>query len=326
MIRRHRPAALNAALSLTLLATASVRTADAQIGRIRRAAQDAARELPNPARLLEAPPPITTNLGDARWSVDSLDSHNPDPGIFRPITELARAPDHGGFVLQAGHWAYQSQSYCLKAGTHGPGGGDGYLFAPPAGPAEDHVVSILRNSEQHPDIPQRDVQVLLWAIIAHAKFEDLSPGLKATAARLLTPQQIATLNRSALDILPDEVLERAIRESPPLVQQAFRAEAQLRRMLATTDHSFDQLERAAVLAGVAPRGPGSRDVPLGRWSLHPDGYYVRYIPSGYSSTRVEIWVLAGSPGVGREFRPWHHIAVPGNTGRQRLIQSARMHT
>jgi hypothetical protein len=64
-------------------------------------------------------------------------------------------------------------------------------------------------------------------------------------------------------------------------------------------------------------------VPSGRWSMHPDGYFVRYLPSGYSSTRVEIWVPQGSPAVGKEYDPAAHIAVPGNTARQRLIQSGR---
>ena len=47
------------------------------------------------------------------------------------------------------------------------------------------------------------------------------------------------------------------------------------------------------------------------------------LPSGYSETRVQIWVPQGSPAVGREFDPSLHIAVPGNTSRQRLIQSGR---
>jgi hypothetical protein len=49
---------------------------------------------------------------------------------------LQRTPN-GGFVVQYGYYTLQTQSYCLKAGTHGPGGGDGYLYAPPKGPAED---------------------------------------------------------------------------------------------------------------------------------------------------------------------------------------------
>ncbi|HYE95084.1 MAG TPA: hypothetical protein VD962_02665, partial [Rubricoccaceae bacterium] len=226
-------------------------------------------------------------------------------------------------VLQPGYFSMQTQSYCLKAGTHGPGGGDGYLYAPPVGPAEDAVTTIVRNSVNHPEIAQHQIQTLLWAIIARAKFEDLSTEHKATASRLLTPRQLASLNRSALDLLPGPGLDAAVDRMPPLVQQAFRAEAELRQMLTSPGASFAEMERVAVLSGAVGMGPGSRAVPSGRWSLHPDGYYVRYLPSGYSSTRVEIWVPQGSPAVGREYDPATHIAVPGNTARQRLIQSGR---
>ena len=97
----------------------------------------------------------------------------------------------------------------------------------------------------------------------------------------------------------------------------------MRQMFATGGATYSDLERVAVLSGAAPQGPGSREIPSGRWSLHPDGYYVRYIPSGYQTTRVEIWVPQGSTAVGKEYDPATHIAVPGNTSRQRLIQSGR---
>ena len=74
---------------------------------------------------------------------------------------------------------------------------------------------------------------------------------------------------------------------------------------------------------MAPMGAGSQEVPSGRWSLHPDGYYVRYLPQGYSHTLVQIWVPQGAPAVGKEFDPATHVAVPGNTSRQRLGQSGR---
>ncbi len=80
-----------------------------------------------------------------------------------------------------------------------------------------------------------------------------------------------------------------------------------------------------MLAGAVGLGPGSRAVPSGRWSLHPDGYYVRYLPQGYSHTVTQIWVPQGSPAVGRDYDPATHIAVPGNTARQRLIQSGRVY-
>jgi hypothetical protein len=319
-ITRRRAASLLAAsaLALTLVPSSVL----AQIGRIRDAARRTA-ERTNPARLLQGDPPITTSLTDAVWAVDTLDNHNPPPEVFAPLGSLERGPN-GGFILRAGHFAQQNQSYCLKAGTHGPGGGDGYLYAPPRGPADDQVMTIVRNSVRHPDIPQHNIQFLLWAIIARAKFDELSNDLKLVAARLLSPQQVATLNRNALDLLPGPVLQQALADMPPLVRQVFEAEARLREMFRSADTRFEDMERVAVLAGLAPRGEGSRDVPMGRWSRHPDGYYVRYLPSGYSSTRIEVWVPEGSPAIGRELDPATHIAVPGNTARQRLIQSARV--
>ena len=50
----------------------------------------------------------------------------------------------------------------------------------------------------------------------------------------------------------------------------------------------------AVLSGNAPLGPVAKRA---EWPLvmHPDGYFGVTLPSGYSSTRVEIWVPQGSP-------------------------------
>ena len=314
-----RPAAL--AVFALLLISSLADVTPAQIGGLGGLGDKLKKKAPNVSSLLEGKPPITTSLSDAVWGDASKDGFTPRSATASLMT-LQRTPN-GGFVLAPGHYAIQAQSYCLKAGTHGPGGGDGYLYAPPKGPAEDAVMSIVRNSVNRPEIEQQKIQQLLWAIIARAKFEDLAPELKATASQLLTPRQLATLNRGALDIISGPVLQNALAQAPPAVRQVLQAEAQLRQMLTTPGTSFAEMERVAVLSGMAPRGEGSRDVPSGRWSLHPDGYYVRYLPSGYSSTRVEIWVPQGSPSVGKEFDPATHIAVPGNTARQRLIQSAR---
>jgi hypothetical protein len=127
------------------------------------------------------------------------------------------------------------------------------------------------------------------------------------------------LNRSALDIISGSGLPI---DMPAPLRRIAEAEARMRSLL-TSGGSYADLERVAVLAGAAPMGPGSEEVPRGRWSAHPDGYYIRYLPESYTNTVVEIWVPQGSPAVGREYDPATHIAVPGNTARQRLIQSGR---
>ena len=273
---------------------------------------------------LQGRDPITTSLSDARWGDSTKDGFTPREA-GRSLMTLQRTPN-GGFVLQPGYYTMQVQSYCLHAGTHGPGGGDGYLYAPPKGSADEAVMTIVRNSVNRPEIPQRSIQQLLWAIVARAKFEDLSGELKGVASQLLTPRQLASLNRSALDVLHGNALTDALGGVPEPLRQIAQAEAQLRQMLTTPGTTFAEMERVAILSGAVPVGAGSQNVPSGRWSLHPDGDYVRYIPSGYSSTRVEVWVPQGSPAVGKEFDPATHIAVPGNTARQRLLQSARAQT
>src|SRR5687768_12018524 len=304
--------------SLAVLLSAFAGSASAQLGGLGGLGDKLKKKTPN---LLAGKEPITTSLPDARWGDPSKDNFTPREAR-RSLMTLQRTPN-AGFVLQPGYYSLQTQSYCLKAGTHGPGDGDGYLFAPPKGPAEDAVMTVVRNSVNRPEIHQHDVQALLWAIVARAKFEDLTSDLKTTASRLLTPKQLASLNRNALDVLSGNALTDALGGVPEPLRQIAQAEANLRQMLTTPGTSFAEMERVAVLSGAAPLGPGSQAVPSGRWSLHPDGYYVRYLPSGYSSTRIEIWVPQGSPSVGKEYDPATHIAVPGNTARQRLIQSGR---
>src|SRR2546423_6612910 len=193
-----------AACALLLVAACAV-SSSAQLGGLGGLGDKLKKKTPN---LLAEKPPITTSLPDARWGDASKDGFTPrEPE--RSLMTLQRTPN-GGFVLQPGYFMMKTQSYCLKAGTHGPGGGDGYLYAPPKGPAEDAVMTIVRNSVNHPEIQQHDIQVLLWAIIARAKFEDLQSELKATAARLLTPRQLASLNRNALDALSGNALTDAL--------------------------------------------------------------------------------------------------------------------
>ena len=265
--------------------------------------------------------PITTSLPDAQWGAPALDGSAPTIPAS-PMKALERTAT-GGFVLQPGYYAYSAQSYCLHAGTHGPGEGDGYLYAPLKGSAEVVVRDILRNSVAQPQIEQSTVQSLIWAILARAKLEDLNNDLRLAAAQLLSPRQLATLNRSALDLLPGNSFSRLLGEVPAPLRAVVEAEASLRQAFAGGGADYGQLEAIAVLAGAAPLGPGSQAIPSGRWSEHPEGFRVRYIPSGYSQTQVEVWVEDGATGVGREFDPSVQVAVPGNTARQRLAQSGR---
>jgi hypothetical protein len=68
------------------------------------------------------------------------------------------------------------------------------------------------------------------------------------------------------------------------------AENSLREKLSEATSSYEELEEVAVLSGEHEKGKGSRDIPEGRWSYNPDGFFVRYIPAGYTETHIEVYV------------------------------------
>jgi len=238
-------------------------------------------------KILKGEPPITTSLSDAVTEVPFLDDFDPKYPIS--MTTLPRDPK-GGFLLPPGLFRLNAQSYCLHAGKYVPGGGDGYLYAPLKGPRSGIIGNILQRSVGHPEVTQRDIQALLWAILSRTKISDMSYEMQLTAAKLLKPEEILEVNGGALGLIPEKLLEKAFAKLPPQVRQVLEAEARLREMLTEARATYEELERVAVQFGDAPLGEGSREVPVGRWSYHPDGYFIRYFPAGYSRTLIQIYV------------------------------------
>jgi len=247
-------------------------------------------KIPGIDDFLAKKPPLTTSLEDAVTEVPFLDDYHGLGTI--PLSSLPRATDGTFFVSEPGHYMIEGQSYCLKAGTYGPSKGDGYLLARLKGPWSGIVRNVLRRSTLHPEIDQREIQLLLWAIIARTKIEDMRPETRTVAAKLLDPEELLTVNGGAMGLVPDSVWRRGMASLPPEVRRIRQVEAELRAALTSGARTYEEIEEIAVLAGEPPPQEGDRVVPAGRWSYHLNGYFVRFQPFGYSKTRVEIHVPA----------------------------------
>jgi hypothetical protein len=271
-------------------------------------------------KILKQPAAITTSFED----VIQEGSKMPDFSITdkpQPLYLLPKAPD-GGFVLCAGLYEMTNKSYCLHAGTFAPSKGDGYMFAPVLGPKDDIFTAILKSAENHPEINQHDIQVLLWTIIARTKFADYNGSVKLTAVTLLTPLQLTKLEGGVLGVLPGNLMEKAKDKLPDNLKAVFEAENKIRQLVASGNYSYAEMEKYAIIAGIAP---ARTDIPSGIWTLHPDGYYVRYFPSGYSITRVQVYVpkelMLSLNGKKIIYDATNDIACPANVGSQRLAQT-----
>ena len=244
--------------------------------------------IPGLDKIMGKEPPVTTSLADALTEVAFLDNFTPELPL--PLGAAPRTSE-GEYKLRPGAYRYTAQTYCLHAGTHGPGRGEGYLYAPLQGQRAPIIRNLLRHSVQHPEIHQHDVQLLIWSILARTKPGDMRPELQRAASQLLTPKEIYELNGGALGIIPDEVKEKAFAQAPESVRKVLEAENRIREMVTRVNATFDQVERVAVLAGEPPVEPGDRtDLPRQRWSYHPEGYFVRFDPHGYPRTNVDVYV------------------------------------
>jgi hypothetical protein len=129
------------------------------------------------------------------------------------------------------------------------------------------------------------------------------------------------LEGGALGVLPASLMAKAKDQLPPAAQSIFEAENNIRQLAASGNASYEEMEKYAMLAGLAPQP--DPEVPSGIWSLHPDGYYIRFIPHGYSKTTVQIYVpqelISTKPGL--VYDGPNGIACPANVGSQRLAQT-----
>ena len=192
-----------------------------------------------------------------------------------------RSPEKGtSFNLAPGYYTFDIQSYCLKAGTYAPTAGSGYLIAPLKGERAKIIGNILRRSAEHPGVKQRDIQRLIWGIETGANFSKYDTSFQLRVSPVLSPAEIATLSVDYEEWL-SELLPDDLKEAVELYNK-------LRNKVTDARTTYEQLEAIAVLSGVAPLGPGSRDIAPGPWAYAGNGFYMRALPSGYPRTTIEV--------------------------------------
>ncbi len=257
---------------------------------------------------------ITTNFKDC----NKMEIKNSDFGKNEKFTSLCtiKYNQSEGYVLKPGFYTIELKSFCLHAGTYAPSKGDGYLYAPLKGQKKDLINSLVKNWYNNQDIPQQKVQSLVWGVIAKSSFKNMSPDLQIAATRLLSKGELLQMSKMGLDFVPKSVMAKAKGSLPKSVQMVLEAENKIRSFFSSSSSSYNELERLALLKGVNPL---TSEISYGTWGLHPNGYWISYQPHGYRNMTVKIYVSATMASV--NYIPSDDIAVPANTGSQRLMVS-----
>lgn len=239
------------------------------------------------------------------------------PGIAdtlkpRSLMELPQT-QYGGFVLKPGFYEAEFKTYCLQPGTPDPLSGDAYFQGNISGNNKDIVETALLNSREHTEIPQRNIQLLLWSVVSGSDFNKLSYSVQSDAAKLLTPKQIFKLKGGVVGAI------RTVSYTTGL----FNANNDMQRLFETGVSSYEAFEKLAVLK--EPSQVRIKNAKPDQWYKEPENYFIRYYPLSYQKVRIQVFVpeqLLDSNGKAAGeylvFDPTGKQAIPAFTNAQRL--------
>lgn len=245
---------------------------------------------------------------------NAINAVQPEIATDRKPTSLMDLPQtqNGGFVLAAGFYETEFKTYCLQPGTPDPTPGDAYLQGPISGHRKEIVEAILLNSREKPEIPQRNVQLLLWNVVSGSDYNKLSPTVQSDASRLLTSKQIFQLRGGVWGAIKEVSSSTGLMNANKDMQKLFN--------LGSTYESIERLAVSREPSKIIRKG-----VKFDQWYKQRDNYYIRYFPVSYQKVRIQVYVpdglLDGEGKVNGEylvFDPTGQQAIPAYTNAQRL--------
>lgn len=242
-------------------------------------------KIPGLDTLLKGEPPLSTSIKDAKiWGWPEFAKI--DLSDYVTLTDADRNAQNL-FTLKPGHYKMTIKSFCGKGYTYGPTKGDGYVWGPWKGSRHAFINTILHAYNAHGDVPQRNVQLLIWQVLARVKPQDLSSEARSALIALLGDKGLDALKDGAADYftgkLADELYKQASKELRPFIEY----DNKIRGLSRDANATFDQFERLAVLA---PPEDTRSEINKGVWNISPSGYMIRYHPQSYSKTEVEVIV------------------------------------
>jgi len=226
------------------------------------------------------------------------------------LMDLPQSQD-GDIILSEGFYEADFKSYCLQPGTPSPSDHDAYRQGPLTAYRRDIVETILRNSLTRPDLEQKNIQLLLWSVVSGSDYNRLSWEVRATAEQLLSRKQIFELKGGVLGVV----------KTVSAVLPQTGALNQMKALFEMGTNSYEAYERIAVLQETSK--VTRTEIKKDQWYKQPDGYWLRYFPSGYQHVKVQVYVPKGTISSGSSdnyllFDPVTMMAIPANSNSQRL--------
>lgn len=215
---------------------------------------------------------------------------------YRTLTDADRGQDQQ-FHLMPGRYQLDLQTFCARGYTASPTAGDGFVMGAWRGSRATLIRDIMRRyTAANGRVSQADTQLLVWAVLARVRPQDMNGGARRAMVQLLGDQGPALLADGAVAYLTGAASRRFFSGLEAPLRPVLDYENRLRGMYADASNTYEDFERASMLP------PDTRTptlVPGTRWNLHPGGYLVRFNSHTYARSRMQV-VVPGRPTVTRD--------------------------
>lgn len=222
----------------------------------------------------------------------------------------------GELALESGRsYSFDLESYCVHAGKSRPTHGDGLRIAPLRGAADSWITEILR-SQGVRNVPQSQVQYLIWALLADVRFDELNAKDQTTLLRFF-PDALTRFGNRRLENLAFSGFQTLF----PDLSDSISSLGDLRNRILSLHDNAQDLESL-----LAPKSGRAQPIDVG-WLKMNEGYFIHATADGFRQIHLDIYV---PPSVGRTpsskqslvFQPWRWIGLPSQG--QRLAISTKI--
>lgn len=223
----------------------------------------------------------------------------------------AMLSERGEIVLQPGKsYSFIFESYCVNPGPARPATGDELRFAELSGPAQMWLPEILKNQAKL-GVSQKDVQILIWALLSGVRYDELTGEEQATALKFYPDAQIRFGN-GMLEDMAGNIFHTM---TPSVVSGVTQTVEDYKIQFFDLRNEYNELSKR-----FAPKPSRTTPILVG-WMKMADGYFLKASSyEGHAQTRIDIYVPNNTRGPSAElgaiiFRPWQWIGLPAEGQR-----------
>lgn len=213
----------------------------------------------------------------------------------------------GKIHLQSGYsYEFDLESFCVNAGVERPVQGDGLFLGDIQGAAKSWLPLILRDYKSK-GISQSEAQILVWALLSKARFDQLSPKSQNALLKIFPDARI----RFGNSFLENQTKDLFLSQIPSEIISVKDQLEKYQEILQDTRLKFSEIEQI-----LSPLPSRTEPLEVG-WLKHENGYYIHLQADGYQQVHVQIYVPEGIR-ANTYFEPTKHVALPGQGQRLAL--------